>query len=380
MTGSAREGFQVGSDRTIRVAVVGAGDVARKSYLPGLNAPEKGIVLSAVCDIVPERAQWAQASFGAAAFYTDLDQMLARDDADLILVLTPLLTHAAMVRKVLEAGRHCYSEKPLTLSLREADELAEQADRKGLHLLCAPVMPLLPPVSFLRNLLRGGSIGKITFARAHSSHGGPERGTFATDTGQYFRRETAGPCAPLYDMGVYALTSLSYLLGPVKRVCALAGIAIPQRHISKVSDPGFQPYTVTVTTNDNCALLLDFGDGCFATVDASFCLPFLRSPGYEFYGSQGALTADLWSNEIWMVQESVEGGRWQSVSLPPEVQTAERQPWGLLVVNHLRHILAIGSPSPIGIDRARHVVEIMEKALLSVETGKVQHLSSTLPD
>ncbi|MCS7223132.1 MAG: Gfo/Idh/MocA family oxidoreductase [Armatimonadetes bacterium] len=366
-------------DQPIKVAVIGTGDVARKSYLPGLNAPDRGIRLTAVCDIVAERAQWAQETFGADTFYSDLSQMLEKDESDFVFVLTPLLTHAAIVRQVLQSGRHCYSEKPLTLSLREADELGELAEQRKVHLLCAPVMPLLPPVQFLRKILREQVIGKVTFVRAHSSHGGPERGTFATDTGQYYRKETAGPCAPLYDMGVYALTCLTYILGPVKRVAAFAGIAIAERTISKVTDPGFTPYTLKITTNDNCALLLDFGEGCFATLDASFCIPYRRGPGYEFYGSQGGLTADLWSDEIWIARETVNEGRWQPLPLPDEFKRTDRLPWGVLVVQHLRHLLTTKDRSPISVASARHIVEIMEKALLSAETGSVQSLSSTLP-
>ncbi len=122
----------------LKVGVVGVGDVAHKSYLPGLHAPDEGIVLQAVCDLVRERAESGR-EFGAQAVYTDVAEMLAREDLDLVLVLTPLLTHAPIVRQVLEAGVHCYSEKPLTLSRREADELAERAEDNGVLLLCAPV-------------------------------------------------------------------------------------------------------------------------------------------------------------------------------------------------------------------------------------------------
>lgn len=373
----------------LRTGVVGTGDVARKSYLPGLHDPDAGFVLQAVCDIVKERAETAARDFGAQAVYTDAATMLEREELDVVFVLTPLLTHAAIVRQVLQAGKHCYSEKPLTLSLAEADELAELAERNSVLLLCAPILPLLPSVQFIRELIADGALGKVAFARAHSSHGGPERGTFLTDAGNYFRAEKAGPYAPLYDMGVYALTLLTYVLGSVQRVFAFAGIAISERRIEKVTEPGFVPYTLRITTNDNGMVLLDFGDGCFACVDASFCMRYNRTPPYEFYGSHGSLTADLWRNEIWLVSET-EGFRhpdgWHQVELPPEKQEAEQQLWGgrrptigRRVAEHVQHCLATDESSPIHVSCARHVVEVMEKALLAIETGQAQSVESRLP-
>lgn len=373
----------------LRVGVIGTGDVARKSYLPNLHDPDAGIILQAVCDRVQERAAAAARDFGAQAVYTDAATMLEREELDVVFVLTPLLTHAPIVRQVLQAGKHCYSEKPLTLSRREADELAEMAERNKVLLLCAPIYPLLPPVQFLRDLVARGALGKVAFARAHSSHGGPDRGTFHTDAGNYFRAETAGPYAPLYDMGVYALTLLTFVLGSVRRVVAMAGTAIPTRRIEKVLEAGFVPYTLQVTTRDNGFVLLDFGDGCFACVDASFCMRYNRTPTYEFYGSHGALTADLWRNEIWLVSE-VDGFQhpdgWHRVEVPPEKIPAERQregerrpTMGQRVAEHVRQCLATGMPSPIHVRFARHIVEVMEKALLALETGQVQEVESRLP-
>ncbi len=366
----------------LRIGVVGTGDVAWKNYLPELHDPESGFVLQAVCDLVRERAEAAAGKFGAQAVYTDVATMLEREDLDLVFVLTPLLTHPPIVRQVLQAGKHCYSEKPLTLRRAEADELSELAERNGALLLCAPVLPLTPMTQFLRELVADGALGKVAFARAHSSHGGPDRGTFFTDSGNYFRAEKAGPYAPLYDMGVYALTLLTYVLGSVRRVFAFAGIAIPQRRIEKVTEPGFVPYTLRITTNDNGMVLLDFGDGCFACVDASFCMPYNRTPSYEFYGSHGSLTANLWNEEIWLVSE-VDGFKhpegWHKVELPSEKRRERRTKWGRFIAQHVQHCLTTGEPSPIHVASARHVVEVMEKALLAIETGQAQSVESQLP-
>jgi len=128
-------------------------------------------------------------------------------------------------------------------------------------------------------------------------------------------------------------------------------------------------------------VLLDFGDGCFACVDASYCLPYRRSPTYEFFGSHGALVTDLWQDEFWLVSEVAEFQHpegWHQVEVPIDRRWAQRPKWGRLIADHLRHCLATGEQSPIHVRCVRHVVEVMEKALLAVETGRVQEVESRL--
>ena len=273
----------------LKVGVIGTGDIARKSYLPGLNDPARGIALAAVCDIVPERADAAGRDFGAEKVFYDHRQML-ETDLDLVIVLTPVATHAPFVRDALVAGKHVYSEKPLALTRAVADELCELADQQKRLLMAAPLLMLYPEYQWLRETVRAQPTGKMTFVRAHSSHGGANRSMWNTDSGNFFRAETAGPLPPLFDMGVYALTLLTNCLGSVRRVSAFAGIGVAERRIDKVAIPGFVPYTLPAQVPDNVGLLLEFDNGCIATIDASFCLPYKKGPAYEFYGYEGALT------------------------------------------------------------------------------------------
>jgi predicted dehydrogenase len=369
----------------LRVGVIGTGDIAKKSYLPGMNDSERGIELTAVCDIVPSRADAMAKEFGAGEVFYDHREMLQKADLDLIVVLTPVATHAPFVRDALLSGRHVYSEKPFAMTREGADELCELAERQNRLLMAAPLLMLYPEYQLLRKTVRGGATGKVTFARAHSSHGGANRGMWATDSGNFFRTDTAGPMPPLFDMGVYALTLLTDCLGSVKRVSAFAGVGVPERRIQHVAEEGFVPYTLKAEAPDNLGLLLDFGDGCIATIDASFCLPYKKGPQYEFYGYEGAVYFGMEAGSLEVISERPEfaaPNAEKPVAWHPHPALSEGKPegekpkWGQAMTRHVAECLATGRRPLMPGEHARHVVEIMERAADSARTGRAQEMSS----
>ena len=108
----------------------------------------------------------------------------------------------------------------------------------------------------------------------------------------------------VFDLGVYNVTSLTALLGPAKRVTALAGIAIPERIVD-----GHQ---IKVDAVDNAHVLLDFGEGVYAVITTGFTLQQYRVPGIELYGTEGTLQMvgeRLGPERLWLWQN--QAGCWQ---------------------------------------------------------------------
>ena len=102
----------------------------------------------ACCDAHPERAERAAAAVAGwspgAKPYTDLDRMLASEQIDAVLNLTPAPAHGPVTRAALDAGLHVYSEKPIASTMAEADALIELARERGRHLICAPAVAVTP--------------------------------------------------------------------------------------------------------------------------------------------------------------------------------------------------------------------------------------------
>ena len=103
--------------RTVRIGVVGCGEVAQRVYLPEFHRLNDQAALVAVCDRVEERARAAQQRFGARTYYTDLERFLRESDAEIVVNLTPHKAHVPVSMAALEAGRHVYTEKPLAQSV-----------------------------------------------------------------------------------------------------------------------------------------------------------------------------------------------------------------------------------------------------------------------
>lgn len=143
---------------SVKVAFVGIGDLFLKYYLP--EAIEQDVYdVTAICDIELERAQKVG----------DYDTMLRESDAELVVIVTPPMSHYPLALAGLVAGKHVYVEKPFCRRLDEANLLVETAHSQGVHLMAAPSIMLDPSVDLIRGLITDGSIGKVAYANVSSN-------------------------------------------------------------------------------------------------------------------------------------------------------------------------------------------------------------------
>ena len=118
-----------GERRPIRVGVAGLGywgpNLARNfAALPGCE-------LAWLCDGDRRRAERVGASIPAARRTADLADLLADDALDAVVLATPVPTHAGLAERVLEAGKHCFVEKPLATTVADAERAVAAAERAG---------------------------------------------------------------------------------------------------------------------------------------------------------------------------------------------------------------------------------------------------------
>lgn len=357
----------------VRIGVVGCGDIAFRTYLPGIAALEEKVKLIAVCDIVEERAQRAKEQFNAQEAYTDFQEMLAHSDIEGVVNLTPMPMHGPLSIAALEAGKHVYVEKPMAISMSDADRELELAEEKGLKLCCAPPTFLSSMNRKVKEIIDGGAIGKVCFARAHGSHGGPARWAGYTSDPTWFYQKTAGP---VLDLAVYSIDTLTRVLGPVKRVSAFSGLAVPELTIQSQGARGKE---LRPQVDDTTLMLLDFtpsgtDDGIpIASVDGTYNLLASQGPWMEFYGDKGTLDVPHFGQELQLFQAESEEPDWQAI----EVELTDLDRMGLAVgVNHwLDCILQDEAPFLSG-EHARHVLEIMLATYESAETGRAVEIET----
>ncbi len=147
----------------VRLGVLGAGNIADLNVRGYLEDQRCDVV--AVCDSRRDNAEAAARRWGAARWYTDLDEFLADDAVDAVEVLTPTHLHHAHVLACLAAGKHVSCQKPLANSVADAREMAAAAVAAGRVLRVSECNLHYPPLVRAKRLIADGAIGRPTFIR-----------------------------------------------------------------------------------------------------------------------------------------------------------------------------------------------------------------------
>lgn len=344
--------------RRLKLGLVGCGRVMRGPYLSLIQQLRtRGLVGDLVaCDVNPDLRDAVLREPGVQRFTTDHAEVLDDPDVDVVLVLTSMPDHGRLAKAALQAGKHVLVEKPMATTLPEAAELVELSKTSAGHLMCAPFVILSPTFQAMWRHIRAGDIGRPALARGRYGWDGP-------DWGPWFYRAGGGP---LFDLGVYNITALAGLLGPVRRVSAFTGRLRPQRVVDGE--------LIDVETPDNYQITLDFGDAVLATVTTGFSMQKYRSPALEIYGTEGTvqMLGDDWApegHELWRNS----AGAWTLYGSPNP-----HWPWtsGL---EHLVECVLDGTEPLVRPEHAYHALEVMVKAIRSGEDGTHHTVESPFP-
>jgi predicted dehydrogenase len=346
----------------IRVGHIGCGSVSG-AYLPVMTKHPNLEVVS-LCDIIPERAKKRADQFKVPNVYPNIDAMLAGAEFDFLVNTTSMPSHYPVNKKGLEAGKHVWSEKPMALEVSKGKELIALAKKKGVGFWAAPNCVTSPQFAFMARTIASGKIGKVTASHGTYGHGGP---TWSA----WFYEKGGGS---LYDLGVYNITTLTGLLGPVTEVTGMTGILYPTR---KVEDKG----TVKVEADENTMLIMRHQDGTLSHVQT----------GYGYFESERLLgerklyTVDVMGTKGVM---HLQGWDWSSagVDLAYEgesiLETHCKESWKYEWVGGAAYVcdrLLDGQPSLITPEHGLHVLDVMNACHESQRTGKRVKCETTFP-
>jgi predicted dehydrogenase len=262
--------------KKLGVGVIGCGNISAAYF--SLAPLFRGIQMKACADINMDAARARAAEFKLRAL--SVDDILKDGDVDIIVNLTIPAVHYEISKRALEAGKHVYSEKPFVLSTAEGLELKAIAGKKGLRVGSAPDTFLGGAHQLVRNLIDTGKVGKITSGTAYVMSHGMEHWHPNPD---FFFKPGAGP---VLDVGPYYVTNLIQLIGPVKRVAALAATPRTERVIT--SKPRYGQ-TVKVETPTTLHALLEFHNGAVVTLNASWDVWNHGHSPMELYGEDGTI-------------------------------------------------------------------------------------------
>lgn len=212
------------------------------------------------------------AKHGIPHAFTALDQMLAMDEIDMVVIGAPNDLHCDITLAAAQAGKHVVVEKPLCVNLAEADRMIEACKRAKVKLMYAEELCFTPKYVRLKQLLDEGALGKPVLLKQSEKHDGPHAAHF-------WDVERSGGGVTM-DMGCHAIQFFRWLNGktPITSVYAQMSTSV---------------HAARTRGDDNAILILEFANGVTAVAEESWTKLGGMDDQAEIHGSEGVAYADV---------------------------------------------------------------------------------------
>jgi len=264
--------------KSIKTAVAGCGAIS-DIYLTNMIGKYETLEVVACCAKHRESAERQGKKYGIRP--CTFEEILADEEIRLLVVLTPAPTHFELIWQALKAGKHVFTEKTLTTSLEDAQKLLKLSDEKGLYLGAAPDTFLGSGIQTAYRAIQDGLLGEIT-----SFHITANRDIdVLASIFQFLRMPGGGIC---FDYGVYYLTALISLLGPVSQVFSVVKNRCRERVNVFPESPDFgKPYIYDNESQVDAVITMKSGvTGTFALNGDSVMVDLAE---FTIHGTKGIL-------------------------------------------------------------------------------------------
>ncbi|MDS2171300.1 Gfo/Idh/MocA family oxidoreductase [Nesterenkonia sp. CL21] len=344
----------------VGVGVVGAGVISNE-YLKNLTA-FADLEVRFIADIDTQRAA-EQAEAWGVPHSGSYEELLARDDIEIVVNLTIPAVHVEVALQAVAAGKHVWGEKPYALDRESGRRLKEAAEQAGVRVAVAPDTFLGAGLQTALRSVRDGSIGTPLTALTLFQVPGPESWH---PSPEFLFARGAGP---LFDIGPYYLTTLVQVFGPIRRVAATGSQARATRVIGSGPKAGTE-FPVEVPTH--VSALIEFESGASAQSVFSFDSKLPRAGFVEIAGSEG--TAVFPDPNMFDGETTLHTGGEEPQVIPAAGSFHTR---GTGVVELAQSIRA-GRRERVPGDLAFHVLDAMVSIAESVESGQFVEVTSTV--
>jgi predicted dehydrogenase len=367
----------------LRVAVLGAGRWCRSAHLPGFTRSPLAEVV-AICDLHRDLAESAAAEFHIPDVYTDAEKVLARDDVDVVDVVTRG-DHQDLVFATLEAGKHCLVEKPVCHDYRDVWRAHELAGSRGLKTKVGLTFRYAPAVMYMFDLIRDGFIGEPYVFNGYEQNsqwldpdnpmdkrihreppvGEPEWGTDPSPEGIVVS-SLEGYGAPTIDIGLECVGS------DLSKVVGILANMVPFRRRTNLDSERER-----INIDDADMFMGEASNGALFSMQSSY-VTVGNYPGIEarIFGSKGAIQVRL-VEEFGVIQTiktaSADAVEFVDRPIPPEYFPPGAHPddhwstafYGNLVHNFCQEILGHRTEDQGDFAQSARVQEIINAVTLS---------------
>lgn len=332
----------------LRVGIAGLGRLGRR-HAEQLARRTTGCRLVAACSPVASELDWARDALGVATLHADFEAFVHDPQIDAVVLVTPTDLHAGQAIAALQAGKHVFVEKPLSLSVADCEHVEAVARQ---HPQCVAM------VGFVRRFdasyqqaradIAAGTIGRPFLVRSQTCD--------LNDPEGFFVRYAAGSGGIFMDCSVHDIDLARWMLGAPKALRAFASGTIALH-------PGLAAHGDV----DNGLALVEFDGGARAVFYASRTMAHGHETTTEIIGTEGSLAVGLGAH-----RDRVERRGAHGVSHRPVVDFFER--FGDAFAREMEAFVAacLGGPLPLTLADATEATRIGQAITRSLRTGQVE--------
>jgi predicted dehydrogenase len=348
-----------GAAAPLRFGLIGSGAISTQ-HVEAIRAAGGAELVAVAGSASTDRARQAGERWGVP-WTTDFNELLARDDVDAVAICTPSGTHAAIALAALGRGKHVVVEKPLALTVADADDLIAEGRRVGRLVVTISQRRFEPVMQALAKAVTAGAFGRVALVIAEGLYQRPQsyydsaawRGTRALDGGV------------LMNQAIHMVDLVRWIGGPVESIAA---------HVATIGH--------TIEAEDAATVSLRFASGALGAIVATTCAMPEFAPELRIYGDLGHARIVGEEATEWAVEPG--SSTWppeRQAQAEPAIGTLAPATWGTDATGHIRQyadliaaIRARRAPAITGED-GRNAVQIVIAAYQASETGRAVELA-----
>jgi predicted dehydrogenase len=347
----------------IKIAVVGCGAIS-DAYLSTMIQKFKILEVVGCCDHNAHKAAQKAHAYGIRVL--SMDDILSDQRIEIVVNLTAPTAHYPVIKQLLEAGKHVYTEKVLSVGLEEAAHLVDLANERGLYLGAAPDTFLGAAIQTARYVVDSGMIGEVTSCTC----------TLTRDSELFSRAFpfTARPGGGIgFDVGIYYITALLSLLGPVTEVSGMVRTWKPTRPQLSLERFG-EPYPIECETLMAGGLQFACGTVGNLLFDANSIFTAPERPHIALHGTLGVLHMADPNGFGGDVRVTLKGNNEPFVMQQSHAYSGECRGLG---VAEMAWSMRLGRKQRANKEMAYHALEVLHGIVRSSETKATQALQSS---
>ncbi|MHB8890620.1 MAG: Gfo/Idh/MocA family protein [Candidatus Limnocylindrales bacterium] len=343
----------------IRIGLVGCGAISTQ-HLEAISGLE-GLQLAGVVSASADRARSVGERWGVP-WTIRLEELLGRDDVDAVTIATPSGLHPGQAVAALQSGRHVVVEKPIALTVADADAIVREGHDRGLTVATISQRRFEPVVRALRAAVEAGALGRVALIIAEGLYHRPQsyydsaawRGTRDLDGGV------------LMNQAIHTIDLLRWLGGPVASVSA---------HVATLGH--------AMEAEDTASVSLRFASGTLGEIVATTCLAREQPTELRVYGDLGHVRLVGDRAAEWEVP-GIPAPSGEPDVVPPPAGAGTTQTWGTTASGYLRQYadfveaVRTGRPPAVTGEDGRNAVEVITAAYEADRSGRAITLGGVL--